>query len=109
MFQAQRVEDSLDVNFIARAQQNHMEECAAALAKVSKTALTTAKEVTPGSEVELRYLSPSQVGAYEPPMTAYTANNVLDSFKAKRKLRDGVVSDHPAALLPVVNAVQVCR
>ena len=68
--QVQRADDCFDVSFIARAKPDSLEECASALAKVSKISLSTADSVSPGSEVELRFFSPSQAANFRPPINS---------------------------------------
>ena len=107
--QVQRADDCFDVSFIARAKPDSLEECASALAKVSKVSLNTADSVSPGSEIELQYLSSSQAANFHSPtkMTAYTAEEVIDHFKRKTNLRHGNVFDDPSTLIAVLKSVEV--
>ena len=109
LLQVQRADDSLDVNFIAQSAPAHLEDCATALGKVSKIARSAAADVTPGSEVEVRYLSPSQLATNQSParLVAYTGDHVIRCFNASRNLQHGTVIDNPGNIIAVVKAAEV--
>ena len=108
--QVQRASDSLDVNFIARSKPGMVDDCAATLGKVSKVARSTADDVTPGSELEVRYLSPSQVMTFQPPdeMVSYSGDEVIQSSNEEKTLRHGTVTDEPCNIFAIMKAVEVC-
>ena len=95
------------MNITARAKPGHLHACAMALAGVSQVALMTAKSVSPGSEIELRYLSPSQVAAGEQPTVTFSAERVIAHHREKRMLLHGHGADDPKDVMVVLRAAQV--
>ena len=105
------MDEGFDVNITARAKPDCSQDCAVALAGVSGVALKTAECISPGSKIELRYLSPSQVAAGQPLTVAYPAEQVIMFYRTKRTLLAcrGKVSDDPKDVMKVLQASQVCQ
>ena len=105
--QVEQAEGGFDMNLAARAEPGRLADCAVALAGVANITVCTAESVSPGTDIDIRYLSPSQVSTDVPWTVAYTAEKVIRCYNEKRDLMHGDVTDNPAYVMVVLRAAQV--
>ena len=105
--QVQQEDDGFDLQLMARAEPGKPHDCALALAGVANVMFKTAETVSPGTDIQLLYLSPSQVSKGHPLTVTYTGEEIIQSFRERRTLMYGCVTDDPDHLIPVVRATEV--
>ena len=103
----QQADDGFDLQIMARAEPDNSDDCAVALAGVAKVTLKTANAVSPGTDTQLLYLSPSQVSKGQQLTATYSGEEVVQHFLQRKMLMHGNVVDYPKDILPVVRATQV--